>query len=241
MRLLLSILLALAVATPAAAQKFDLLGTARGLLGNGSGGGAPAVDEIASGLKEALRLGTEKVIAQVGALDGFDADPAIHIPLPAELKTVQGWLKRVGMSGMADELETRMNRAAETAAGEAKTLFWDAIRDMTLDDAKRILDGPEDAATTYFKGRMSPPLKAKMKPLVEDALAEAGAVRTYDSMMASYKAIPFVPDLKADLTEHVLTRGLDGIFLYVAREEAAIRKDPAARTTALLRRVFGGS
>ena len=242
MRILTVLLLALTLASPASA-KSDLLGTARNLLGSfgGSGSGSStslASGEIVDGLKEALRVGAEKVVAQVGAPDGFNADPAIHIPLTDEMRTVQKWLGKIGMSGMADDLETRMNRAAETASGEAKALFWDSIKQMTLDDAKGILNGPDDAATQYFKGKMSTPLKAKMEPLVDAALTEAGAVKVYDSMMANYKSIPFVPDLKADLKGHVLDKALDGIFLYVAKEEAAIRNNPAARTTDLLKKVF---
>lgn len=233
---------AMALAAGTAAAQGDILGTARGLLGRfgGTGSGTPPAEDVAAGLKEALRVGVERVVARVGAVDGFNLDPAIHIPLPGQLRTVQDWLGKVGMSGMADDLETRMNRAAEIAAGEAKPLLWDAIREMTLDDARRLFDGPEDAATQYFRGKMTPALSRRMKPLVDDAMAQAGAVRAYDDMMGRYSAMPFVPDVKADLSGYVVDRGLDGIFHYVAKEEAAIRTNPAARTTDLLRRVFGG-
>ncbi len=110
-----------------------------------------------------------------------------------------------------------------------------------LDDAQRIFSGPKDAATQYFRGKMTPALSQRMKPLVDDAMAQAGAVKAYDSMMGRYSAIPLVPDVKADLSGHVVEKGLDGIFHYVAQEEAAIRDNPAARTTDLLRKVFGGS
>jgi len=230
------------LAVGAAAAQSDILGTARGLLGRfgGSQAGPPRTEDIAAGLKEALRVGVERVVAKVGAVDGFNLDPAIHIPLPDRLRTVQEWLGKVGMSGLADDLETRMNRAAEIASAEAKPLLWDAIRDMTLDDARRIFDGPQDAATQYFRGKMTPALSQRMKPLVDDAMAQAGAVRAYDDMMGRYRAIPFVPDVKADVSDYVVDKGLDGIFHYVAKEEAAIRTNPAARTTDLLRRVFGG-
>ena len=143
------------------------------------------------------------------------------------------------MSDLADDLETRLNRGAEAAAPEAKELFIDAIAEMSLDDARGILDGPDDAATQYFKGKMSTPLSARMEPIVDRNLSEVGAVAAYDKMMGQYDTIPLVPDVKADLTTYVVEKGLEGIFFYVAKEEAAIRKDPAKRTTELLQRVFG--
>jgi hypothetical protein len=230
------------LATGTAGAQSDIVGKARGLLGTlgGSQGGTPQTADIAAGLKEALHVGVERVVAKVGAVDGFNGDPAIHIPLPAQLQTVQGWLRKAGMAGMADDLESRMNRAAEMAAVEAKPLLWEAIREMSLDDAQRIFNGPKDAATQYFRGKMTPALSGRMKPLVDDAMAQAGAAKAYDSMMGRYSAIPLVPDVKADLSGHVVDKGLDGIFHYVAKEEAAIRDNPAARTTDLLRQVFGG-
>lgn len=196
-------------------------------------------DDIAAGLREALKIGSEKVVAQVGALDGFNADPEIHIPLPGALRDVQKMLGKFGMADLADDLETRLNRGAEAAAPEAKALFLDAIGEMTLDDAKGILNGPDDAATQYFKGKMTTPLSARMEPIVDRSLSEVGAIAAYDKMMGQYGTIPLVPDVKADLTSYVVEKGLDGIFFYIAKEEAAIRNDPAKRTTELLQRVFG--
>ncbi|WP_245795401.1 DUF4197 domain-containing protein [Thioalkalivibrio denitrificans] len=194
--------------------------------------------EIADGLREALRVGTDNVVSQVGRTDGFLADPAIRIPLPRDLERVRDTLARVGMSGMLDDLEVRMNRAAEAAAPRAKALFLDAIRDMTLEDAEGILRGPDDAATRYFQSRMSTPLAAEMRPIVDDTLSEAGAVRVHDDLLRRYHSIPFLPEIESDLTGHVVSRALDGVFHYLAIEEAAIRRDPAKRTTELLRKVF---
>jgi hypothetical protein len=196
-------------------------------------------EEIAAGLREALRVGSERVVRQVGAPDGFNADPEIHIPLPRSLRNVQSMMKRVGMANLADDLELKLNRGAEAAAPEAKELFWQAISEMTLDDAKRIYKGPDDAATQYFKTKMSPPLARRMSPIIDRTLSEVGAVRSYDNMMGRYKRIPFVPDVKADLTAYVVGKALDGIFFYIAKEEAKIRNNPAARTTDLLKKVFG--
>ncbi len=235
-------LLLAALPGPAAAQGsfFDQAKKAlEGLGGMAPGGAGPGTEEIAAGLREALRLGTERVVGQVGAVDGYNADPEIHIPLPGVLQDVQSVLRRVGMSGLADDLELRLNRAAEAAAPEAKELFWQAISEMTLEDVEAIYTGPDDAATRYFQRKMTPPLAARMKPLVNRSLAEVGALRSYDQMMAEYRAVPFVPDVKANLTEYVVGKAMDGMFHYVAKEEAAIRNDPAKRTTELLQRVFG--
>ncbi|MGE0255379.1 MAG: DUF4197 domain-containing protein [Alphaproteobacteria bacterium] len=194
--------------------------------------------DIAKGLREALKVGSERVVGALGKVDGFNNVADVHIPLPGTLRTVQQALGKVGQSALVDDLETRLNRAAEAAVPRAKSLFWKAIETMTLDDARRILDGPKDAATQYFRGKMASPLASDMKPIVDQELAKAGAVKSYDQMMGQYKSIPFVPDAKADLTQHVLEKAIDGVFLYLGREEAAIRDDPAKRTTALLQKVF---
>ncbi|MCK4378160.1 MAG: DUF4197 domain-containing protein [Deltaproteobacteria bacterium] len=237
----LTFILSLAGASGAA----DWLQKGKDLLGGSDISGSSVVskalstDEIGAGLKEALRVGSERVVAQLGKADGFNGDPQIHIPLPENLKKVQSALNKVGMPSMVDDLELRLNRAAEAATPKAKKLFGDAIKEMTMDDAKAIYQGPDDAATSYFKGKMSKPLAEEMRPIVEDSLAQVGAIQSYDNMMGKYKSLPFVPDVKADLTSHVLDKGMDGIFYYMAKEEAAIRKNPVKRTTELLKRVFG--
>lgn len=215
--------------------------TVGGLGGLGGGEGALSDQDIGDGLIEALRVGTERVVGQVSATDGYNLDPDIHIPLPGSLKKVQKVLKSVGMSGLADDLEVRLNRAAEEAAPEAQALFWDAISEMSFEDVKQIYSGPDDAATRYFQDKMTPPLSERMQPVVERSLADVGAIQSYDNMMKEYESVPFVPDVKADLTSYVVEKAMDGIFHYVAIEEAAIRNNPAARTTELLQKVFGAS
>lgn len=209
----------------------------------GLGGGGKASDlttpEIGRGLKDALRVGTETVVSRLGETDGFNTDPAVRIPLPASLNTVNSVLRKVGMSSMLDDLETKLNRAAEEATPKAKALFSQAIQEMTLDDVQGIYNGPDDSATRYFQSKMSPELAREMKPIVEKSLANVGAVKTYDDVMQQYSSMPFVPDVKADLTDHVIDKGMDGIFYYLAREEAAIRQNPAKQTTAILKKVFG--
>lgn len=217
----------------------NLLQQGLGLMSSGgSGSGSLTQGEMGDGLKEALRVGTEAVVSRLGKTDGFNTDKAIHIPLPGQLATVQKALKAAGYSSLVDDLELKLNRAAEQATPKAKALFVDAIAAMTIKDAEKILNGPDDAATQYFRKAMGPGLAKEMEPVVEATLAEAGAVQAYDSMMGQYKALPFMPDAKADLTQYVVDKGLDGIFHYVAKEEAAIRTNPAARTTDLLKKVF---
>lgn len=195
--------------------------------------------DIIAGLKDALRVGSDHVVNRLGAANGFNKDARVHIPLPDTLKSVQSALSQIGMSSMVDDLELKLNRAAEAATPKAKQMFMDAIYDMSLDDAKGILNGPKDAATRYFQRKMSPSLANEMQPIVSGTLAEVGAIKAYDSVMGQYSAIPFMPDVKANLTEHVIRKGMDGIFYYLAVEEAAIRKDPAKRTTEILKKVFG--
>ncbi|WP_461516888.1 DUF4197 domain-containing protein [Porticoccus sp.] len=198
-----------------------------------------SVEELTSGLKEALRVGTGNVVSRLGTTDGFLADEQIHIPLPAQIQQAKSLLETVGMGASLTDLETKLNRAAEAATPQAKALFLDAISTMTIDDAKKIYNGPEDAATRYFREKMNGPLGEAMRPVIADSLSQVGAVQVYDGIVSEYKTLPFVPDLKTNLTDYTIEKGMDGIFYYLAREEAAIRQDPAKQTTALLKKLFG--
>lgn len=195
--------------------------------------------DIGRGLKEALAIGTERVVGLLGRRDGFYARSDVRIPLPGTLGEVQDALGRFGMGALGEELELRLNRAAEAALPHTAKLFRNAIEEMSWQDVRRIYTGSQDSATRYFRNKMSTPLAAAMRPIVDRELADAGALRSYDRMIGEYKKLPFVPDAKTDLTNYVLERAMDGIFLYLGREEAAIRQRPAKRTTELLRRVFG--
>jgi len=206
---------------------------------NAAGRSSLSQGEMGDGLKEALRIGTDTVVSKLGKTDGFNSDKNIHIPLPGQLGTVQKALKAAGYSSLVDDLELKLNRAAEQATPKAKQLFLDAIAAMTIQDAAKILNGPEDSATQYFRKAMGPGLSKEMRPVVATTLAEAGAVQAYDKMIGQYQTIPMVPDAKANLSEYVVEKGLDGIFHYVAVEEASIRNNPGKRTTALLQKVFG--
>lgn len=211
-------------------------------INNGSqGGSALSLQEIDAGLREALQVGTELVVGQLGKRDGFNADPAIHIPLPDKVAAARSMLDKIGMASLFNDLELRLNRAAEAATPKAKALFWQAIREMTIQDVQAIFKGPEDAATRYFARKMTPELAAAMRPVIDQSLNEVGAVRVYNQAVSQVRAIPYAPEIKTDLTGYVVEQGMAGIFHYLAQEEAAIRKNPAKRTTDLLKRVFGAS
>lgn len=216
----------------------DLESAAGGVLGGGSSG-ALTSNEIIRGLKEALSVGSREVVGQLGQQDGFNTDPVIHIPLPATLAKARNVADKVGLAGGFDSLETRLNRAAELAVPKAGELFLGAIRQMSVSDAKGILQGSDDAATKYFRTAMGGSLQTAMRPIVDNSLAEVGAVRTFNEVLGSYRKIPFAPPIEADLTNHVVQLGMDGIFHYIAVEEKAIRENPLKRSSEILQRVFG--
>ncbi len=195
--------------------------------------------QIIDGLKEALKVGTETVVGQIGTVDGYNADPAIHIPLPEKMQQAQSLLRKFGLSGMADEVEERLNRGAEAAAPKTKEIIYNAISEMTLEDAQAIYSGPDDAATQYFRKVSTADLTETVRPIMEQSLQDVGAMTAYDNLVSQYKTYPLVPDIKSDLTGHATEMALEGLFYYLAREEAAIRNDPVKRTTEILTTVFG--
>ena len=206
---------------------------------NSSSSSNLSISEISQGLKEALKVGTENVVKRLGKKDGFFNDEKVHISLPENLQKVKNTLEKVGLANQLNSLELKLNRAAELATPKAKKLFWNAIKDMTIEDVNKIYHGPEDAATKYFRKKMSIPLKKEMEPIVKETLNQVKAVKTYNSILNTYNSLPFVKPVKGNLTEYVLNKALDGIFYYLAKEEAAIRKNPAKRTTDILKKVFG--
>ena len=234
----------LVLSSASTAQATGLLDSAKSLLNlNPPQSTPPDVSglssaDITKGLKEALRIGSERVVDTLGVKDGFNTDPVVHIPLPDQLKTVQSMLSKVGLGSLGEEVELKMNRAAESAMEDSGEIVINAIQAMSVDDAKGILQGPDDAATQYLARVSGDDIKAKIRPIVDQALTEVGAVEALDKMMASYKKMPFVPDVKGDLTTHATEKAYEGLFHYVAQEEAAIRENPAKRTTELLQKVF---
>ena len=233
--LAISFLLAFSYPYPADAGFQDWLKDAAKLLQGEQG---LSEDEIVSGLKQALEIGTRNAVRTVGRTDGYFKNPEIRIPLPENVRKVEKLLRATGFGGQVDQFELSMNRAAERAAPEAKTIFWDAIGQMSFSDARQILDGPDDAATRYFQNKTFQRLQKIFKPITHQAMSEVGVTRYYQSLDAKIRTIPFADQMSFDLDQYVTDEALSGLFVMLAEEEKKIRRDPAARVTDLLKKVF---
>lgn len=204
------------------------------------GGQAPLTeDTVAAGLREALSIGTSRASLRLSATNAFAEAAARRIGVPEELEGVASRLRTVGLGSQVDDFELRMNRAAEQAAGLAVSVFSDAIRDMTIADAFAILDGPDNAATVYFQDRTTTHLTTAFTPVVRDVMEEAGVFRVYEDLMTRYASLPFTNAPDVDIVNHIVERTTQALFTELAVEERLIREDPVARTTDLLKRVFG--
>ena len=196
-------------------------------------------DKIIAGLKEALTVSTGNAVASTGRPDGFLKNPAIKIPLPGPLATAGKGLRLLGMGSQLDELEVSMNRAAEQAAPAAKQIFITAVTKMTFDDARKILTGNETAATEYFKKQSSDPLTVAFTPIVHKTMEKVGVLERYQKVIQNSGAAQLLGSQNFNLDKYVVGKSLDGLFYILGEEEKKIRKDPAARTTSLLKEVFG--
>lgn len=233
----LSAIFFLLAVSPASAQFDKVL---KGLGGNlPSVGGGMNDAKIGSGLQEALKVGTENAVAQTSATDGFLMNKAIKILMPRPLQNMEKPLRMVGYGPQIDEFIVGMNRAAEKAVPFAKEIFWDAIGAMTFDDAKKILNGGDTAATEYFKGKTSKKLQTAFRPSVEQVMDQVGVNRQYNDLIGKYKDVPFSKSIAFDANQYVTEKTTDGIFFMVGQEEKKIRTNPAARVTDLLKDVFG--
>lgn len=234
--LLSSLALLLAAVGCATLQKdmADILG------GSSSGSGTLDEPTVIAGIKEALRVGTENTVLSTSQLDGYLGNQLIRIALPAQMESMASTLRKVGLGSQVDELEVGMNRAAELAAAEARDVFWNAIAGMTVSDAFGILNGGNTAATDYFHDRTYAALQTRFHPIVQQKIDEIGLSRIYGRVADAYNSLPLAgtPRL-VDLDEYVTDKALAGLFTVLATEEQKIRQDPLARTTDLLRRVFG--
>lgn len=195
--------------------------------------------KIASGLKQALQIGAENAVRLTGKTDGYFGNEAIKILLPKNLRPLEKGLGALGFQPKIDAFVLSMNRAAEAAAPSAKKIFGDAILAMSFDDAKKILSGDDTAATQYFKEKTTPQLTAAFRPFVEKTMNENGVTQQYESLTGQLKSIPFAKSEDLDINNYVVGKALDGLFYMLAEEEKKIRKNPAARTTDLLKQVFG--
>ena len=194
--------------------------------------------KIASGLKQALQVGSENAVKIVGKPNGYFGNPAIKIEMPKDLHLLESGMRELGFGPKIDEFILSMNRSAETAAPAARKIFIDAIFAMTFEDAKRILSGDNTAATQYFKEKTTGRLTDAFTPVVKRTMSENGVVKQYDSLTEQYKNIPFAKSQSLDIDHYVVSKALDGLFYELGEQEKQIRTNPAARTTDLLKDVF---
>lgn len=207
----------------------------------GSGGSGLSNAEITKGLKEALTIGSQNASASAAKVDGFYNNPKIKIPWPAEAKEMRSTLNSMGMKKQVNDFEKQLNRAAEDAAKKATPIFVKSIKSMTINDGLTILQGKNDEATQYLKRTTSDQLMKEFKPVIAASLKKVQITKYWKPLMTSYNKVPFVQKVNPDLEAYVTKKAMDGLFLLVAEEEKKIRKDPAARVSDILKKVFGGN
>lgn len=199
----------------------------------------PSPTEMAMGLKEALEKGTSQSIDRLNLENGFFGNPAIKLPFPEEAIQVERSLRKIGLGNLCDQLINSINRAAEDAVKEARPLFTQAIKEMTFKDVQGILLGSERAATDYLQLSTSAGLKVKFAPPIQASLQKVGATAHWETVMSRYNKIPLVKPVTTDLTAYVTEKALQGLFMEIAKEELALRKNSNLRSSPLLQKVFG--
>jgi len=193
---------------------------------------------IAAGLKEALNNGITKQVSKLTATDGFYKNEAVKILLPEELRKVDSGLRKIGLSSLADQGLLVLNRAAEDAVKEATPIFIDAVKNMTIADAKGILMGSDNSATMYLQNNTSQALYVKFNPVIKNSFSKVGADKVWENIITKYNSIPLVNKVNPDLTDYTTNKAMEGVFKMIAVEEKNIRTDLSARTSTLLQRVF---
>ena len=196
-------------------------------------------NEIINGLKEALRVGTDNAIGTLSQKDGFYGNSLLKIPFPEEVEIIEDKLRSIGLNEMVDDFVLNLNRGAEQAVKKAGPIFMDAIRGMTFADARNILNGPDNAATEYFRTRTSQQLTNAFKPEVKNTLDQVNVTKYWSDVMSTYNKIPFTTKVDTDLAQYVTGKAIDGLFMRIAVEEKQIREDPVARVSDILKKVFG--
>ena len=204
-----------------------------------SGLDAVSAEESSGALRQALSQGALAAVASLGRTDGFLGNPKVKIPLPENLQKAEKLMRKLGMGKYADELIVAMNRAAEAAVPEAKTLLLDAVRQMTLQDAKAILTGGDDSVTQYFKRTTSAPLTERFLPIVRQATERVELANKYNRYARQASKLGLIDRKDASLEAYVTEKALDGLFLMIAEEERAIRRNPLGQASSLLQKVFG--
>lgn len=206
--------------------------------GSGSGNNLTN-DEVIKGLREALTVGTNNATSVVSKTDGFFKNPSIKIPFPQDAIKVKNICENLGMKPQVDKFILTLNRAAEEASKEAAPIFINAIKSMSINDGFTILKGADNAATKYLQDKTNAELKQKFKPIVQNALKKVEITKYWTPLITTYNKTPGAQKMNPDLEEYVTLKALDGLFKMVAQEELKIRKDPAARVSDLLKKVFG--
>lgn len=220
------------------AQLKGLIDKAKTKVETKTGKGSLTNTDIGAGLKAALKEGVTKQVTKLTAEDGFYKNEAVKILLPEELQKVDKKLRQLGMSKMADEGIKVLNRAAEDAVKEATPIFVNAITSMTIKDAKSILMGADNSATTYLQTSTTKPLYAKFSPVVQTSLSNVGADAIWEGIITKYNSLPLVAKVNPNLTDYVTNKAMDGVFKMISVEEKNIRTDLSSRTTDLLKKVF---
>jgi hypothetical protein len=210
-----------------------------GLGGKANSAAGLSDTQIGSGLKEALSVGTKKAVKLVDQPGGYLDNEAIKILLPQNLRPVEKVLRGMGQGPRIDEFVASMNHAAESAAPEAETIFADAVKEMTIDDARKLLNGGDTSITDYFKSKTSANLATAFRPHVEAAMNKNGVTQQYEGLVGQMPRMPFGNSSSLDINTYVVNKALDGLFYMLGQQEKEIRTNPAARSTALLKQVFG--
>jgi hypothetical protein len=205
----------------------------------GLSGSGFSESEAVQGIKEALVKGTGESVNIVSVLDGYFGNAEIKIPFPEDARMVESKLRSIGMGKQVDEAILSLNRAAEDAAKQAKPIFVNAITAMSISDAIGIVKGPDDAATSYLRNTTSPDLRVKFRPEIQKSLDKVQATKYWKDLISAYNKIPFVQKVNPDLAGYVTDKAIQGLFVMISKEEKKIRKDPVARTTEILKKVFG--
>jgi hypothetical protein len=200
---------------------------------------APSEGELARGLRGALAQGVDRAVGQLGRENGYLSDPRVHIPLPDSLARVDATLRRFGSARRTDELITAMNRAAEAAVPEARAFLLEALRQMTIQDAREILAGGDTAATAYFRRQTEAAIAARFAPVVRRATEKVRLAETYNQFAGRALKYRLIRPEDADLNAYITRKALDGLFLTIAEEERTIRRHPGRQQEPLLREVFG--
>jgi Protein of unknown function (DUF4197) len=195
--------------------------------------------DVVSGLKEALNKGTANAVGKLGKADGFFGNDRVKIPLPDSLQKIDHTLRKIGMGQYADELVLTMNRAAEAAVPEARSLLISAVKEMSVQDAKGILTGGNTSATDYFRGKTSQKLSAKFLPIVQQATAKVGVAQKYNQLAGNAARFGLLDESQTNLENYITQRTLSGLFLIIADEEKEIRAHPVEQGSKLIKKVFG--